>query len=84
MYLNENRFEFHKGMLWLQDVEDFKWIYIHTGNNEDHTDGCILVGTGCNIGTKQSVIGSVNAYIGIYTKIADAVLDGETVSVRVL
>ena len=29
-----DRFDFHKGMLWLQDVKDFTFIYIHTGNNE--------------------------------------------------
>ena len=39
-----DRFDFHRGMLWLQDVPGFKWIYIHIGNKETHTDGCILPG----------------------------------------
>ena len=34
----------HKGMLWLRDVPDFKWIYIHIGNKNEHTDGCLLPG----------------------------------------
>jgi len=34
----------HRGMLHLQDVPGFEWIYIHTGNTDDHTSGCILVG----------------------------------------
>lgn len=38
------RFPWHVGMLWLQDVPGFEWIYIHIGNDDDDTDGCILVG----------------------------------------
>ena len=34
----------HKGMLWLQDVPNFKWILIHTGNTDEHTAGCLIVG----------------------------------------
>ena len=34
----------HYGMLHLQDVPDFKWIYFHVGNDDDDTDGCILSG----------------------------------------
>ena len=34
----------HKGMLWLQDVPNFKWILIHCGNTDEHTAGCLLVG----------------------------------------
>ncbi len=38
------RYEFHIGMLHLQDVPNFEFIYIHTGNTDDHTSGCLLVG----------------------------------------
>ena len=34
----------HYGMLELQDVPDFKYILIHSGNTDEHTSGCILVG----------------------------------------
>lgn len=40
----EKRFNFYKGQLWLQDVPDFTYIYAHCGNNDDHTDGCLLLG----------------------------------------
>lgn len=29
--------------LWLQNVPGFNWIYIHIGNHDRHSDGCILV-----------------------------------------
>ena len=35
--------DIHKGMLWLQDVPNFKWVLIHCGNTDEHTAGCLLV-----------------------------------------
>lgn len=37
-------FPWHKGMLWLQNVPEFDWIYLHPGEIESQTDGCILTG----------------------------------------
>jgi len=68
----------HKGMLWLQDVPNFKWILIHCGNTDAHTAGCLLVGQ-----TQQdNFIGkSTKAYLDIYPRIAKAVeLDKVTIN----
>jgi len=73
-----NRFDFHKGMLWLQDVPDFQFIYIHVGNKDDDSEGCLLVGDGqvSNVIERGQVTSSVVAYTRLYKTIVDA-LDAE-------
>ena len=74
--------DFHEGMLWLQDVENFEWIYIHIGNFTSQTLGCILVGNQPN--PKRDYVGnSADAYIRLYKKILSARLRGESISIRV-
>jgi len=65
------KFPWHQGMLWLQDVPDFKWVYIHPGNYDDDTEGCILPGDGAisNVPERGMVTRSVGAYERLYKKI---------------
>ena len=73
-----------KGMLHVQDVPGFDYILIHTGNTDEHTDGCLLVGNTQteNIGTKDGFIGaSGDAYKRIYPPIAKALEDGGDVEI---
>ena len=36
----------HKGMLWLQDVQDFLGILVHTGNTEKDSEGITVEKSG--------------------------------------
>ena len=73
----------HKGMLWLQNVENFEWVYIHVGNTHRDTDGCILVGLSCD--SSNGTIGnSRTAYEKLYNKVASAILNGEQVTIQVI
>lgn len=69
----------HKGMLWVRDVPGFEYILIHTGNTDEHTAGCLLVGNSSDI--KGFIGSSVNAYKNIYPAIAQALVDGEEVTI---
>ena len=62
----------HKGMLWLQDVPGFSSIYIHIGNTDEDTSGCILVGRGFDK-AKFKLTESTIAYVSLYSKVVAAV-----------
>ena len=74
----------HKGMLHVTEVPNFKWILIHTGNTDEHTAGCLLLGdTSQQNVSKGGFIGaSTDAYKRIYPIIAKKILDGEQVRVK--
>ncbi len=77
--------DMHKGMLWLQDVPGFEWIYIHMGNNDEHTSGCILVGQNPEPDVDEGggrLINSADAYVKVYLKIIDAMDKGSRVFIR--
>ena len=75
------RFTDHRGMLWLQDVPGFEWVYIHIGNDDDDTLGCILVGDGLHVSGKLSE--STVAYRRLYGVVSNAILAGEPVEIEV-
>ena len=76
--------DMHKGMLWVRDVPNFEYILIHTGNTDEHTAGCLLLGDSqqANFGSSNGMVGSsVNAYKRVYPAIAKALEEGESVSI---
>jgi len=76
----------HYGMLELQDVPDFKYILIHSGNTDEHTSGCILTGNtqqDLDLG-KDGMIGqSRNAYERMYRKVSAVLLQGKEVTITI-
>tara|TARA_R100001510_G_C7652348_1_gene210162 strand:- start:2116 stop:2583 length:468 start_codon:yes stop_codon:yes gene_type:complete len=75
----------HRGMLHITNVPNFEYILIHTGNTDEHTAGCLIVGDAQenNILLPDGFVGkSVNAYKRIYPNIAKAIASGEEVTIR--
>lgn len=72
----------HDGMLWLQNVKDFTYVYIHIGNDEDDTEGCILLGKTSD--PSDGFIGnSTDAYKEMYWPVMDAFKRGESVTLTI-
>ena len=76
--------DMHKGMLWVRDVPGFEYILIHTGNTDEHTSGCLLLGdsqTNNQIKEDGFIGSSVQAYKRVYPSIAKVLEDGGTVNI---
>tara|TARA_Y100000996_G_scaffold276691_1_gene218155 strand:+ start:947 stop:1546 length:600 start_codon:yes stop_codon:yes gene_type:complete len=75
----------HLGMLELQDVPNFEFILVHSGNTDESTAGCYLVGN-----TQQDLDVSKDGFIGssrtayekMYPKVRDALVAGEKVTIK--
>lgn len=72
----KRRFPWHQGMLHLQDVPGFKYVYIHVGNTDEDTAGCILVGYGADL-RSMTIQASTPAYAELYEKIYAAANAGD-------
>lgn len=83
-----DRFSFHQGMLWLRDVPGFEWIYIHPGNHDDHTEGCILVGDGAQSNIPRvgrgTISYSVNAYKALYSEMIGLFNQGKRITIEIV
>ena len=81
----KKRFSFHKGMLHVVDVPNIEYILIHTGNTDEHTSGCLIVGE-----TQQDLEVSKDGFIGsstvaykkMYSKVANQLLQGKKVTIE--
>ena len=72
-------------MLHITDVPNFEFILIHTGNTDEHTDGCLIVGDSQennSVATDGFVGKSRIAYKRIYPRIAKALENNEEVTIR--
>ena len=83
-YLARYGADWHKGMIWVQDVPNFKWILWHSGNTDENTAGCLLLGNSqeSNLVKKDGFIGSSrDAYKLVYPRVAEAIVSGQDVEV---
>ena len=83
-YLAKYGDTFHKGMIWVQDVPGFEWILWHTGNTDEHTAGCLILGntqTNNRIAKDGFIGSSVDAYKFVYPRVAAAIDSGLDVEV---
>ena len=76
--------DMHKGMLWVRDVPGFEYILIHTGNTDEHTSGCLLLGdsqTNNQVKEDGFIGSSVQAYKRVYPQIAKVLEEGGVVNI---
>jgi len=75
-----------KWHIQLLDVPDFDYVYIHVGNDDDDTKGCILLADGANNNTiEPGFIGSsAPAFERFYKKIYPLLEAGHVLKIRVL
>jgi len=80
-----SKWDWHRGMLELQNVQGFKYIYIHPGNDESDTSGCILLGDTVysNVIRNGYVGRSTIAYERLYKKMYDKLAIGEKVFIEI-
>jgi len=84
-YLSKYGKPFHKGMIHVQDVPGFEYILWHTGNTDEHTAGCLILGNSQtnNRIAKDGFIGSsVDAYKFVYPRVVSAIEAGIDVEVE--
>jgi len=76
---------FHKGMLWIKNVPGFEYILIHSGNTDEHTSGCLIVGEtqqDLDRGKDGFIGNSGDAYKKLYTKVSGALEKGDEVRIK--
>ncbi|MEW6654735.1 MAG: DUF5675 family protein [Bacteroidota bacterium] len=72
----------HIGMLEITNVPGFSDILIHTGNTDDDSSGCILVGKSIDEHNFKILPGaSTDAYLPFYKKVIEAVNKKEEVKI---
>jgi hypothetical protein len=84
--------DFHKGMLWIRNIPNFEYVYLHIGNTTLDSRGCPLVGFGDNTDgsgklamskVRSSISFSNNAYRYLYG-IMSKIIDMEGLELRII
>jgi hypothetical protein len=78
-------FPWFKWHLHLKNVKNFKYVYIHIGNDATHSEGCILVGEQANKFSEKGpqVLKSKLAFKALYEKVSKSLDDGFGVQIEI-
>lgn len=76
------KYPWHRGMLWIRDVPGFQFILFHIGNDEDDTEGCVLTADVAEMDAMPGAQGrtvqrSARAYERFYKTVVRAAAAGE-------
>ena len=69
-----NWFDYH---LHINNVPEFEYVYIHIGNTDQHTAGCLLVGEGATSSGECRLLNSTDAYKALYEKVKPFAANGK-------
>jgi hypothetical protein len=80
-----DRFSWFTWHLMLKDVDGFEYVYIHIGNDDDDTDGCILVQDQANNNQVADGFNSAStpAYRRLYALAESVLLNDEKIFIEV-
>lgn len=78
------RYPWHVGMLHLQSVPGFEWIYLHPGTTDFDTLGCILTGYAADSTGRMAIGKAQLAYEALYKEIAKHLQAGERAFIEVV
>lgn len=82
------RFPWFRDHLWITGVNGFTGIYIHVGNSDDDTEGCILVGDSSESNQRHNgndgrILASVNCFQRLYQYLYPKLEAGDRVFLNV-
>lgn len=72
----------HRGMIEIQHIPDYSYVYIHVGNNFSDTAGCLLVGKSFAYdGRDYELLQSVKAYKKLYQLLVEVIGKGAQIDI---
>lgn len=78
-----NKYDWFRWHLWLQNVPNYQYVYIHIGNTPEDSEGCILVAADWDWSRKNFIGNSTNTFKTLYLKVLAAMDRGEKVEIRI-